>query len=117
MLSDPDYQDWVQFLLFLSTVINNLTNASISFAPNELVYGFRVKDNLSLLYDLFTEDFNRIRIIKKEEVDDAIAFASAKNKIRYNTKYKDILLEVGNKAFFVLYRGYKVNGTYRKLGP
>ena len=72
---------------------------------------------MNLLYNLPAEDFNRIYIIKKEEVDDAIAFASAKNKIRYNIKYKDILLEVRDKAFLVLYRGYKVNGTYRKLGP
>ena len=107
----------MQFLLFLSTVINNLTNAGTSFTPNELVYGFRIKDNLSLLYNLPVKDFNRIRIIKREEADDAIVFASVKNKIRYNAKYRDILLEVGDKAFLVLYRGYKVNGTYRKLGP
>ena len=47
-------------------------------------------------------------MVKREEVENAVAFANIKNKIRYNTKYKDISLKVRNKAFLVLYRGYQV---------
>ena len=71
---------------------------------------------MNLLYNLPVKDFNYIRIIKIKEINNAIIFVNTKNKIRYNTKYKNILFEIRNKAFFVLYRGYKVNGIYRKLG-
>ena len=117
LLSDPDCQDWIAFLPFLSAVMNNSTNATTGFAPNELAYGFRVKDNLNLLHDLPAEDFERMRMVKREEADDAVAFANAMSKIRYDAKHKDISLDVGDKAFLVLHRGYKVQGAHRKLGP
>ena len=83
--------------------INNIIYQISEFAIITITLYGKIKKRL---INLLAEDFNRIRIVKREEVEDAIAFANVKNKIRYNTKYKDISLEVGDKAFLVLYRGY-----------
>ena len=46
-----------------------------------------------------------------------ITFVNTVNKIKYNIKYNNISLEVGNKTFFILYNKYKIKGVYRKLKP
>ena len=54
--------------------------------------------------------------MKREQVEDAIAFANAATKVRYNRHYKPVTLAVGSKAYLKLYNGYKILGVYPKLG-
>lgn len=96
--------------------MNNSVNFTTSFALNELLYGFKINDNLSLLKDLPTKDYNRLRQIKRDTADEAIAFTNAVSKIRYNKKHTALHLKEGSYAYLKLHHGYKVPGlTNRKL--
>lgn len=53
---------------------------SIEYALNELIYKFKVNNAIELLIDFLLEQYNRIRLIKRENVKATIAFASAINK-------------------------------------
>ena len=97
-------------------MINNSVNFTTSFALNELLYGFRVNDNLSLLEDLPAEDYDRLRAIKRDAADEAIAFANAVLKTRYDKKHIALYLKEGSYVYLKLHYGYKIPGlTNRKL--
>ena len=106
--------NWVSILPFLQALLNNSTT-STGFAPNKLAYGFRVRDTLGLLSDLLPKDLDSLRLIKREEVDDAIAFANAITKTRYNSAHKAINLSEGSLVFLRLYHGYSIPGVNPKL--
>ena len=120
-LTTGETNDWVSILPFIQTSMNNAVNVSTGFAPNELLYGFKVNDSVSLLSDLPAEDFGRLRMIKREEADSAMAFASAMSKIRYDKSHKPIA--IGDKAFLKLHHGYTIPGlsnrklSYQRVGP
>ena len=107
--------DWVTVLPFLQGSLNNAVNATTGFAPNELAYGFRVRDTLGLLADLPAEDLDRLRLIKREEADDAIAFANAMAKTRYDSMHKAVKLREGSLAYLRLHHGYSIPGVNPKL--
>lgn len=114
-LLKPDV-NWVDVLPFISAVLNNSVNFTTGFAPNELAYGFRVNDNLNLLEDLPVEDYKRLRQVKRDAADEAIAFANAVSKLRYNKKHTALNLGEGDYIYLTLYHGYKIPGlTNRKL--
>ena len=114
-LSKPD-SNWVESLPFISATMNNSINFSTGFAPNELLYGFKVNDNLGLLEDLPAEDYDRLRTIKRDAADEAIAFANAMSKTRYDKKHTALYLKEGSYAYLKLHHGYKIPGlTNRKL--
>ena len=78
-------------LPFLQVSLNNSVT-SIGFTPNKLAYGFRIRDTLGLLIDLLPEDLDRLRLIKREEANNAIAFANVMAKTRYDSNHKAINL-------------------------
>ena len=96
--------------------MNNSKSSLIDAAPNKLLYRFKVRNTLGLLTDLPSEDFSRLRIIKREQVEDSIVFANAATKARYDRYYKPITLAVGSKAYLKLYNGYEILGVHPKLG-
>ena len=60
--------------------------------------------------------FYKLYLIKRKEVDDAIAFVSIIIKLRYNAKYLVINLKKGDKVFLKLYYKYSISGlSNRKL--
>ena len=107
--------DWVSILPFLQACLNNSVSSVTGFAPNELAYGFRVRDTLSMLSDLPAEDLNKLRLIKREEADDAIAFANAMAKTRYDSTHKALNLREGSMAYLRLHHGYSIPGVNPKL--
>ena len=106
--------DWVSILPFLQACLNNSVT-STGFAPNELAYGFRVRDTLGMLSDLPAEDLNKLRLVKREEADDAIAFAKAMAKTRYDSTHKAINLREGSLVYLRLHHGYSIPGVNPKL--
>ena len=111
----PD-EEWTTVLPFLQTSMNNSTNSSTGCAPNELTVGFRVRDPLNMLSDLPPEDYALLRDIKRSQAHEAIAFANAKAKIRYDSKHKPINMKVGDQAYLRLHHGYTIPGlTNKKL--
>lgn len=82
-LANPD-NNWVDVLPYLSAVINNSINFTTGTSPNELCYGFRVHDNLNLLEGMPKEDLDRLRYVKRKDAEEAMAFANAESKARYD---------------------------------
>ena len=107
--------DWVSVLLYLQGSLNNAIRAT-GFAPNDLVYGFRVREGLDLLgkADLDVQDLDRLRSIKRQEADDAMAFANIATKSRYNRMHKALRLAEGSMVYLRLYHGYKIPGVHHK---
>ena len=108
--------DWVTVLPFLQGSLNN-SATSTGFAPNELSYGFRVRDTLGMLTtsDLPAEDLDKLRLIKREEANDAIAFANAMTKHRYDSNHKAMNLQEGSLVYLRLHHGYSIPGVNHKL--
>lgn len=120
--ANPD-SNWVEGLPFLSAVHNNSTNSTTGLAPNEIAYGFRVNDNLSLLQDLPAEDFSRLRQVKRDAADEAIAFANTVTKARYDKKHVALNLQEGAAVYLKLHHGYRIPGlvnrklSQQRVGP
>lgn len=93
------------------------------FAPNKLCYGFKVNNNVTLLEDLPTEDYNRLRQIKREAAEEAIAFANTVTKVRYDKVHTAMHLKQGDMVYLKLYHGYKIPGlanrklSQQRVGP
>ena len=122
LTSHPD-TDWTEFLPFLQGSLNNSTNATTGQAPNELAYGFKVRDSLNMLADLPIEDLCRLRSIRRKEAEEAVAFANAIAKARYDSTHKPISLREGSQVYLRLHRGYKIPGldnrklSHQRVGP
>lgn len=115
--NDPDV-DIIAALPTIQSQLNNSPNASTALSPNEIIYGFKVRDTISAL--------NLERIKRNEsttnrrqeyqaEASDAIAFANAKMKVYYDSRHKPLLLKPGDKAYLRLNKGYKLPEHHQKL--
>jgi len=106
--------DWVSVLPYLQGSLNNAIR-STGFAPNELVYGFRVREGLDLLAgELDVQDLDRLRSVKRQEAADAMAFANISVKSRYDKLHKSLRLHAGDLVFLRLHSGYKIPGVHHK---
>ena len=115
-LSNPNNTDWVGVLPYLTATNNNSANASTGMAPNELSYGFRVNDTLGQLEDLPAEDYDRLRQVKRESAEEAMAFANVMHKVRYDASHTSVEFKVGGYAYLTLHAGYTIPGLRnRKL--
>ena len=108
--------DWPLVIPYLQGSLNNSRNRLIDTSPNEILYGFKVRDTLGLLTDLPAEDFSRLRLEKREQAEDSMAFANATAKARYDRRHKPVNLAVGSQAFLKLHDGYEIPGVHPKLG-
>ena len=108
-------QDWSMVLPYLQGGMNNSKNQSTGVSLNEIVYGARVNDSLSLLHDIPPEDYIRLRQIHRESAEDSLAFANAISKARYDSKHKAIDIQVGSQAYIKLHHGYTIPGVHKKL--
>ena len=125
LTSHPD-DDWDEVLPYIQSISNNSPSAPTGMAPNELCYGFKVADAASMLLadpGLPVEDFHKLRIIKREEADDAMSFASTIMKARYDSKHLDLRLKEGDQVFLKLHHGYSIPGlanrklSQQRVGP
>ncbi len=76
--ANPD-EDWTVILPYLQGSLNNSKNQSSGMAPIEILYGSLARDTLNLLHtlDVPREGFSHLRLMKREEAEDAMAFANA----------------------------------------
>ena len=101
--------NWVQASPALQAFLNNASNSTIGRSPNEVVYGFKVRDVLTALTQkaaITDLDFERYR--HQKEASDATSFAMAKAKILYDSRHTPLLLKPGDKAFLRLHHGYTI---------
>ena len=109
-----DASDWPLMLPYLQGSLNNAKNQSTGVSPNEILYGFNVRDPLGVLTELPAEDFSRLRQLKRDEAEESLAFANAMAKERYDHSHKALDLPVGSQAFLRLHHGYELPGISNK---
>ena len=101
-------------MLYLTTINNNITNVTIDFAFNELIYKFRINDLLKLLKNLLTKNYNRFRLIKRKFVEKTIIFVNVIQKLRYNATYTNLKLAVDDYVYLCLYNNYTISNFINK---
>ena len=113
---------WWQALPSLQAQLNNSPNAATGLSPNEIIYGFKVKEALSLLNTSgkpITEDLAQRRLEYRAEAAEATAFANAKAKVYYDARHIPLMMRPGvDKAYLKLNQGYQLPGKpNRKVSP
>jgi len=81
----------VDVLPYLQGESNNVAHATTGYASNKLAYRFRIDNTLDMLTELVPEDFGRLRQLKREDAESAMAFASALSKARYDLTHQAII--------------------------
>lgn len=116
-------ENWNAILPFIQGNLNNSSSAATGIAPNKITGGFRVANSLGHLFDSPLKDYAQLRDIKHNEADEAIAFANASAKARYNGKHKPLELATGEKVFLRLHKGYTIPSlanqklSLQRVGP
>jgi len=115
--------DWVQFLGEVEFLINNSRTAATKMAPNEILFGFKLRDTVSALAKDFDSTMGDtvpapvLRALARADAEDASTHAAYHIARNYNRKHKDLSLKVGDKAYIRLGTGYKLRGIPKaKLG-
>lgn len=93
-------------LLFLQVKSNNVKQFFIKFVSNELAYDFKINDIINMLTNLLSKNYNRLRLIKCEEVEFAMIFANALIKSRYDSVYQALRISINNKMYLKLHQKY-----------
>ena len=125
LTAHPD-DEWDDILPYIQAIINNSPSSITGLAPNELCYGFKVNDATSMLLkdpELSEEAFHKLRLGKREEADDAMAFAAVLMKARYDARHLPLNLKEGDEVFLKLHQGYSIPGlanrklSQQRVGP
>ncbi len=115
--------DWTDVLPYLQGCLNNSKNQSTGVSPNEVLYGFNVRDSLGLLSELPPEDFSRLRQLKRDQAEESLAFANVMAKAYFDKSHKPLKLAKGSKAYLRLHHGYEIPGIgnrklhHQRVGP
>ena len=102
----PDL-NFVLALPSLQAQLNNSANAATGISPNEIIYGFKVREALTTLSAEQAADLPAQRLEYRQEAVDATAFANAKAKIYYDARHTPLLLNAGGYAYLRLNHGYR----------
>ena len=107
---------WHESLPALQSSLMN-AQTTTGTTPNEILYRHATRDGLRLL-DLSSGSIAREdqRALFRAEAADAINFANARAKIRYDKTHIRLQFEVGDRAYLRLHRGYALpNMPNKKL--
>ena len=81
----------------------------IEYALNELIYDFRINDQLIMLTNLSSKNYNRLRQLKRENVENVMIFVNAFNKIKYNVVHETINIKIDDKIYLRLHQDYIIS--------
>jgi hypothetical protein len=101
--------NFVKLISFIQRSLNNSFNAFIDLFFNELFYEFKVRESLNLLThenENSTTSLKEKRNILRKKVEEAIVFANAIMKIRYDSIKTSLDLKVKNVLYLRLYKEY-----------
>ena len=101
-------------MFYLTTTNNNVTNVTIDFASNKLIYKFRINDSLKLLKNLLAKNYSRFRLIKRKSIEKTIIFVNVMRKLRYDATYINLKLTIDNYAYLYLYNNYTIPNLINK---
>lgn len=107
-LSSNPIDDFTMALPYMQATLNNSISTTTGVSPNEILYGFRTNDALGMLADLPPEDWSRLCQIKREQAEEAIAWANVIAKSNYDAKHTAIDLKEGSMVYLRLHKGYTV---------
>jgi hypothetical protein len=113
--------DWAQFLGETEAMVNNSTSMTTKKAPNEILYGFKLRNNIGALAQGLapqeTESPPVLRALARADAEDASRHARFHIAKEYNKKHKNVSFKVGSKVYLRLGNGYKLQGVPKaKLG-
>ena len=100
--------NWLTILFYLTISHNNVINATIDFALNELIYDFKINDTLNMLKNLFVENYFRLKQIKREFAKKTMIFVNVMHKQRYDETHIDIQFKIDDYAFLKLHVDYTI---------
>ena len=110
---NPD-TPWPECIVPLQATLNNSINSTTGKTPTELMYGFKVKEPLSLIGEtgLNPQVTNLVqaRDLHRKQAQDLQTFASTWAKRRYNGKHKKLDLKEGDQVYLRLHHGYNLSG-------
>lgn len=97
---------------FLQTQLNNNLNIATRSLSTKIIYDFKIKKALLLLYDCFVEliinNLSNCCLEYYVKASEVIAFANAKNKIYYNVCYISLIIRSSKKAYLKLNYKYQL---------
>ena len=111
-----NYPD-INFVLALPSLqaqLNNSANVATGLSPNEINYGFKVREALTSLTERQATDLPAQRLEYRQEAADATAFANAKAKIYYDARHVPLRFKAGDYAYLRLHHGYQLPGRPNK---
>ncbi|SLM33512.1 reverse partial [Lasallia pustulata] len=118
-LTSSPKPNWAKHLPRLRSELNKQQNASTGKSPDEVVYGFKLRDTLSIIggeTESADSDFVKERLIIRKEAEDAANFANLLAKLQYDKHHRPLSMEVGDEVFIKLYKGYNLPSVInRKL--
>lgn len=130
-LMNDGITDFTELLPSIQSFHNNSVNASTGFAPNEIIYGFKVAEPADLLVGDVkdrADDDNSPTTIEEErenfrkEVAEAISAAQALQKIRYDPRHTLIKWKEGDRIYIKLHKSYnqpdmRIKFDKQRVGP
>src|SRR2546430_5156876 len=107
LLNEHPDAHWTSFLPALTAIMNNSVNQATGRAPTELMYDFLVSEGVSLLGANIHYDERQGSQFRKEAME-AISFANAAAKIRYDRTHKPLFFRPGDTTYLRLHHGYTI---------
>lgn len=95
--------DWSKFLGEAEAFINNTTTVATTMSPNEILYGFKLRNTLSTLVQGIAphgtaESAPILRALARADAEDASKHAMFHIAKNYNKKHKNLILRIGEKS-------------------
>ena len=113
-----DIHQWPSILPRLQAALTNSTSASTKKSPNEVIYGFRLREPADLLTAttplLDDETLAATRNAARIDVRDCIAFAAMAMKRIYDADHQQKSFAAKNLVDLRLHRGYTLPGVKNK---
>ena len=111
--------DFVLILPILQIMFNNLFNVFINLFFNEIFYGFKIRDTLSITLSndekLSTNnDFSAQQLEYRRKATNVIVFVNAKVKIYYNARHMPLLLNSKDYVYLRLHYDYQLLSKLNK---
>ena len=108
---------WHESLPALQSNFMNLVVGTTELSPNEVLYGHAMRDEVNILGEKVKHISRKDeQSLCRQEAADAISFANARAKLRYNKTHKHLEFKVGDMVYLRLHHGYTLpDMTNKKL--
>ena len=94
-------ENWTKILFYLQIESNNVKQFIIEYISNELTYDFKISDFVNILVDFSSQDYDKLRLVKRKNVEIIMTFVNVISKTRYDNKHKTLNDNIQSK--FIIY--------------